>query len=54
MHDIRDRLKSNLGAVECAATGSGAGREQTIATLLSIEARLGLIRGATRLVQHLL
>jgi hypothetical protein len=54
MHDICYRLKSNLGAIEGAASGSGAGRKQTVATLLPIEARLGLIRGTTRLVQYLL
>jgi hypothetical protein len=47
-------LKSNLGAIEGAAAGSRAGCKQTIATLLSIEARLGPIRGATGLVQYLL
>jgi hypothetical protein len=54
MHDIRDGLKSNLGAVEGATAGSGAGCEHPVATLFPIEARLGLIRGATRLVQYLL
>jgi hypothetical protein len=54
MHNIRYWLKCNLGAIEGAASGSGARSEQSVATLLPIEARLGLIRGATRLVQHLL
>jgi hypothetical protein len=54
MHDIRYGLKSNLGAIEGAAAGSRAGREQPVAAFLPIEAWLGLIRGATRLVQYLL
>jgi hypothetical protein len=54
MHDIRYGLKSNLGAVEGATASSGAGCEKPVATLLPIEARLGLVRGATRLVQYLL
>jgi hypothetical protein len=54
VQDIGDRLKSNLGAVKGATAGSGARGENPIAALLPIEARLGLIRGATRLVQYLL
>ncbi len=54
MHNISNGLKSNLCAVKSAAAGRGPRREQTIATLLSIEARLGLVCGATRLVQYLL
>jgi hypothetical protein len=54
MHDIRYGLKCNLGAVEGATAGSGAGREKPVAALLPIEVRLGLICGATRLVQYLL
>jgi hypothetical protein len=54
MHDIRYGLKRNLGPVEGATAGSGAGCEKSVATFLPIEARLGLIRGATRLVQYLL
>jgi hypothetical protein len=54
MHNIRYGLKSNLCAIKSAAAGSGAGCEHPVATLLSIEARPGLIRGATRLVQYLL
>jgi hypothetical protein len=54
MHDIGNWLKSNLCAIEGATTGRGTGGEHPIATLLPIEAWLGLIRGATRLVQYLL
>jgi hypothetical protein len=54
MHNISNGLKSDLCAVEGAAAGSGAGREQLVAALLPIEVRLGLICGATRLVQYLL
>jgi hypothetical protein len=54
MHDIRYGLKSNLCTVEGAAAGSGAGCEHPVASLLPIEARLGLIRRATRLVHYLL
>jgi hypothetical protein len=54
MHNIGDGLQSNLCAIEGAATGSRAGREQPVAAFLPIEARLGLSRGATRLSQHLL
>jgi hypothetical protein len=54
MHDIRYGLKSNLGAVEGASAGSRAGSEQPVASFLPVEVRLGLICGATRLIQHLL
>jgi hypothetical protein len=54
VHDIRYGLKCNLGAIEGAAAGSGAGGKHPVATLLPIEAWLGLIRGATGLVQYLL
>jgi hypothetical protein len=54
VHDIRNGLKSNLGAIEGAATGCGAGREHAIAALLPVQALLGLIRGATGLIEHLL
>jgi hypothetical protein len=54
MHDIRYGLESNLRAIEGAAASSSARCKHPIATLLSIKARLGLIRGATRLVQYLL
>jgi hypothetical protein len=54
MHNISNGLKSNFCAIKCAAAGSGAGCEKPVAAFLPIEARLGLIRGATRLVQYLL
>jgi hypothetical protein len=54
MHNIRYGLKCNLGAIEGASTGSRTGREKPVAAFLPIKARLGLIRGATRLVQYLL
>jgi hypothetical protein len=54
MHNIRYGLKYNLGSVEGATAGSCAGREKPVAALLPIEAQLGLIRGATWLVQYLL
>jgi hypothetical protein len=54
MHNICDWLKGNLGAIEGAAAGSRAGRKKPVAAFLPIKARLGLIRGATRLVQYLL
>jgi hypothetical protein len=54
MHNISNGLKSNFCAIKCAAAGSGAGCEKPVAAFLPIKARLGLIRGATRLVQYLL
>jgi hypothetical protein len=54
MYDIRNGLKSNFCAIEGAATGSSTGCEKPVAAFLPIETRLGLIRGATRLVQYVL
>jgi hypothetical protein len=54
MHNISYGLKSYLCAIEGATAGSSAGCEHPVATLFPIEARLGLIRGTTRLVQYLL
>ena len=52
MHDIRYWLEGNLRAIEGAASSGGAGSEYPIATLLTVVAWLGLIRGATRLIQN--
>jgi hypothetical protein len=54
VHNIRDGLKSNLGAIKRAAAGSGAGHKHTIAALFSVRVVLGLIRRATRLIEYLL
>jgi hypothetical protein len=54
MHNIGDGLKSDLGAVKGAPTCSGPWRKHTIAALLPFQALLGLIRGATGLIEYLL
>jgi hypothetical protein len=54
MHDIRDWLKGYLGAVEGASASGCSGSEQFVTACLSVTAWLGLVGGATRLVQHLL